>query len=77
MKKLCVLKKKVSVSFAGHEETRDDDPPGHGAVVCGVAAQSHTGDTHRPPTKKLKCMNSFKRRLAHSSTVTSRQVKKS
>lgn len=59
------------VSFlAGHEETRDDDPPGHGAVVRGVAAQPHSGDTYCPHnTNRMNSTSSSRSQNLQRSSV--------
>ena len=44
----------VSSIFTGHEETCDDDPPGHGAVICRVTALSYSGNTHTRTHRKTQ-----------------------
>lgn len=60
--------------FTGHEETCDDDPPGHRAILRGVTSHSHSGKqtrlhthTHTHITNRLTCV-----RAQHIDTHTHR-----
>lgn len=46
----------------GHAETRDHDPAGHGAVICGVTAYSDAGEAHswsRPLRAAILSLGSY------------------